>query len=320
MAAGKPSIVFMGTPEFAVPSLEILVRNGFPVKAVVTAGDKPAGRGLKVREPAVKIAAKAHGIPVLQPSNLKDDEFAGKLRDLSADFFVVVAFRMLPEKVWSMPPKGTINLHASLLPLYRGAAPINHAIINGEKVTGVTTFFIEKEIDKGNIILQKKTEIDDYESAGELHDRLMILGAELLLETIESVSEDRVEPVSQDEFPVPENLPLAPKISKSDCRIDWSESAANVYNFIRGLSPYPAAWTIMVSEGREVKIKILHAEKTDDTHAFPPGKIIGFNDDLLVATGEGSIRVKFIQAEGKRAMPSSEFLRGFRPGAGSCFK
>jgi methionyl-tRNA formyltransferase len=250
----KPGIIFMGTPEFAVPSLEILIRSGYPVRAVVTAADKPAGRGLLVRKPAVKIVAEGNGIPVLQPSNLKDDGFIAMLRDFSADLFVVVAFRMLPEKVWMMPPMGTVNLHASLLPSYRGAAPINHAIINGDKITGVTTFLIEKEIDKGKILMQEKTDIGDAETAGNLHDRLKLLGASLLLKTIVAMTEGSIDPVPQDEMHVRENLPLAPKISKKDCRIDWSANADRIYDFVRGFSPYPAAWTNLFGEkGREFK-------------------------------------------------------------------
>lgn len=307
----------MGTPQFAVPSLDILVNNGYPVRAVVTAAGKPAGRGLRMREPAVKIAAAEHGIPVLQPGNLKDDEFARRLRDLNAGIFVVVAFRMLPEKIWSIPPMGTINLHASLLPHYRGAAPINHAIINGERVTGVTTFFIDHEIDRGRILMQEKTGIDPCETAGELHDRLMLLGADLLLKTVDAVSHGNINPVRQEALSRPEHLPVAPKISRDDCRINWSYPAYRVFNFVRGLSPFPGAWTVMVAGGRRAGVKILGVEKVDLPHAYTPGKIVESDKDLVIATGDGMIRVLRIQAEGKKAMSGAEFVRGIRPGTES---
>ncbi|MGF1584976.1 MAG: methionyl-tRNA formyltransferase [Bacteroidales bacterium] len=308
----KPGIIFMGTPQFAVPSLEILIRNGYPVKAVVTAVDKPAGRGLKMRESAVKQVAVLNKIPVLQPVNLKDEGFVRKLSEISAELFVVVAFRMLPEKVWSIPPLGTINLHASLLPMYRGAAPINHAIINGDKITGVTTFVIEKEIDKGNILLQEKTEIADDETAGSLHDKLMDLGADLLLKTVGALAGNNIVPVPQDEMTLPEYLPPASKISKDDCRIDWSEDSDRIYNFIRGLSPYPAAWTTLDSGGKIINIKILEAGKLTSTHSLTPGTVTYTNGDLMIAAGNGSVRVMHIQAEGRRAMSTTDFMRGFR--------
>jgi methionyl-tRNA formyltransferase len=219
---------------------------------------------------------------------------------------------MLPEKVWSIPPMGTINLHASLLPLYRGAAPINHAIINGDKVTGVTTFIIEKEIDKGNILMQTQTEIGDKETAGTLHDKLMVLGAELLLKTVEAMAGNNIVPVPQDEMTVPEYLPPAPKISKDDCRIDWSADADRIYNFIRGLSPYPAAWTSLDSEGKSINIKILEAGKIESLNSSVPGTVTNIDGDLVIASGNGSISVKYIQAEGRRAMSATDFMRGFR--------
>jgi methionyl-tRNA formyltransferase len=310
----KPAVVFMGTPQFAVPSLEILIRNGYPVKAVVTAADKPAGRGLRLRESAVKLAALTNNLPILQPSSLKDDEFVNQLRLLSADIFVVVAFRMLPEKIWSIPPMGTVNLHASLLPMYRGAAPINHAIINGEKITGVTTFLIEKEIDTGKILLQEKTEIGDDESAGNLHDRLMYLGAELLLETVRAIYENRVLPVPQS---ATGDIPAAPKISKAACRINWSDPVDRVYNFIRGLSPYPGAWTSLFSDGKTVNLKILEAEKILDDELSLPGKVTVRDDDMIISAVGGSLLLRYIQAEGRKAMTGQEFLRGFRPGSGA---
>jgi methionyl-tRNA formyltransferase len=304
----------MGTPKFAVPSLEILLQNGYPVKAVVTAADKPSGRGLKIRESDVKRAAIANGIPVLQPPNLKDEGFEEKLRELSADLYIVVAFRMLPEKVWSIPPMGTVNLHASLLPCYRGAAPINHAIINGEKVSGVTTFFIEKAIDTGKILLQEKVLITETDTAGTLHDRLMFIGAGLVLKTVEEITQGEVEPISQDRIRVPGDIPLAPKISKTDCRIDWSEPVGKIYNFVRGLNPYPAAWTILHSADRVIKLKIFEIEKIEGEHYTSPGQVLVKKNDLVIGAGDGSVVVRKIQAEGKKLMSGSEFVKGFRPG------
>ena len=304
----------MGTPKFAVPSLEMLLQNGYPVKAVVTTADKPSGRGLKIRVSEVKRAAIANGIPVLQPPNLKDEGFEEKLRELSADLYIVVAFRMLPEKVWSIPPMGTVNLHASLLPCYRGAAPINHAIINGDKVSGVTTFFIEKEIDTGKILLQEKVMITETDTAGTLHDRLMFIGADLVLKTVEEITQGAVEPISQDRIHVPGDLPLAPKISKTDCRINWTEPVGKIYNFVRGLNPYPAAWTILNSADRMIKLKIFEIEKIEGAHYASPGRVLVMKNDLVIGAGDGSVVVRKIQAEGKKLMSGSEFVKGFRPG------
>ncbi len=312
MGKHKPTIIFMGTPRFAVPSLEILINNGYHVKAVVTSPDKPSGRGLKVRESEVKSFAIANDIAVLQPSNLKDDDFANVLRKLSADLFIVVAFRMLPEKVWSIPPMGTVNLHASLLPLYRGAAPINHAIINGEKITGVTTFLIEKEIDKGKILLQEKTGIAYNETAGSLHDKLMLTGAGLLLKTVEAMTKGKVKPISQDQMELPPELSAAPKISKNDCRINWSLPAEKIYDFVRGLSPYPAAWTKMVINGRTINLKVFEVDKISGSHSYPPGKVVDSTENIQIAAGEGIVVLKTIQAEGKKVMSCTDFLRGFR--------
>jgi methionyl-tRNA formyltransferase len=317
MTGRKPGIIFMGTPQFAVPSLEILIQNGYPVKAVVTASDKPSGRGLKTREPAVKTAAVASGIPVLQPVNLKDDDFREKLRRFAADIFVVVAFRMLPEKIWSIPPMGTVNLHASLLPLYRGAAPINHAIINGEKITGVTTFLIEKEIDTGNILFQEKTEIAENDNAGTLHDRLMQIGAGLLLKTVAAIADGTAVPLPQNDVPAPADLPRAPKIHKNDCRINWEASVEKVYNYVRGLSPYPAAWTILHSAGRTVNLKIYEVEKITRVHNPSPGKVTVQKDRFIIDTVDGSVLVRKVQAEGRKAMAGSEFVKGFRPESGA---
>jgi methionyl-tRNA formyltransferase len=313
MAPLKPSVIFMGTPYFAVPSLEIIIKNDYPVKAVVTAADKPSGRGLTMARSAVKQAALSHGIPVLQPRNLKDDSFEDELRRLSADMFVVVAFRMLPEKIWSIPPLGTINLHASLLPLYRGAAPINHAIINGEKYTGVTTFLIEKEIDTGKVFLQEKIMIDDNDTAGSLHDRLMDAGAELLLKTVAAISEGGIVPVKQDAGALSRPIPPAPKITKSDCRINWSDPSGRIRNFIRGLNPYPGAWTTMNSGGRTLNLKLYEIEKISGPSLGLPGKVTVSNNNLFIQAGDGPVLVKKVQAEGRKAMDGSEFTRGFRP-------
>ncbi len=310
----KPRIVFMGTPRFAVPTLEKLIQNGFPVLAVVTAPDKASGRGLKVREPEVKIAAVNYNIPVLQPLNLKDEKFAGDLRSLSADLFVVVAFRMLPEKIWSIPPIGTINLHASILPYYRGAAPINHVIINGERITGVTTFFIEKEIDTGKVLLQKKTEIGEKETAGELHDRLMTTGADLLIETVDKISKGSIEPVSQASLVSAGNIPAAPKISRNDCRINWMAEAGRVHDFVRGLSPWPGAWTVVVDGEREIQLKVLMVDKAAAGGLPEPGSIIAIGDEPAVVVSGGAVLLQLVKPEGKREMTGAEFLRGFRPG------
>lgn len=304
----------MGTPRFAVSSLEKLIRNGFPVLAVVTAPDKASGRGMKMREPEVKIAAARYNIPVLQPPNLKDDKFAGDLRSLSADIFVVVAFRMLPEKIWSIPPVGTINLHASVLPYYRGAAPINHAIMNGERVTGVTTFFIEKDIDTGKVLLQKKIEIGEKETAGELHDRLMKTGADLLIETVDKISKGSIEPVSQESLVSEGDIPVAPKISRNDCRINWMTEAGRVHDFVRGLSPWPGAWTVMVRGEREILLKVLLVDKAPAGGFIEPGRMIAIGDEPAVGVSGGAVLLKLVKPEGKREMTGAEFLRGFRPG------
>src|SRR4051812_14112829 len=318
-------IIFMGTPQFAVASLDELITAGCDVVAVVTAPDKPAGRGQKVNQSAVKQYADAHGIKVLQPEKLKNPEFIEQLKALQADLQVVVAFRMLPEVVWNMPPKGTINLHASLLPQYRGAAPINWAIINGEKETGVTTFKLQQEIDTGNILLQEKIEIGDNETAGELHDRIKEIGARLLVDTIKGLVEGTLQEVSQSAIgnlqPTIENsansslitdhslLKHAPKITTQTCQIDWLRSADEIYNLIRGLSPYPAAFT----ELGDKTLKIFRSEKE---HAPPTSRPGRWETDrktwLKFACTDGYIHVKDIQLEGKKRMGIEDFLRGYR--------
>ncbi|UKT62416.1 methionyl-tRNA formyltransferase [Pedobacter mucosus] len=299
-------IVFMGTPDFAVASLDALVKADFNIVAVVTAPDKPSGRGQKLNESAVKKYALEKEIPILQPEKLKNPEFLAKLKSYQADLQVVVAFRMLPELVWKMPAKGTINLHGSLLPQYRGAAPINHAIINGEQETGVTTFFLKQEIDTGDVIFSDSIKIGDDETAGDIHDKLMVLGANLLVKTIKAVELNEVT-----EQPQPQNdiLKHAPKIFKDDCKIDWNNSSQTVYNLIRGLSPYPTAFTLL----NDKTLKIFKAEIEDKESAIVAG---GFLTDgktfLKFATKDGFIKLLDIQYEGKKRMLIEDFLRGMR--------
>jgi methionyl-tRNA formyltransferase len=299
-------IVFMGTPDFAVASLNALVTAGFEIAGVVTAPDKPAGRGQKLQESAVKQYAVTHNIPVLQPLKLKDPAFIEELKNLQADLQVVVAFRMLPEIVWDMPAKGTINLHASLLPQYRGAAPINHVIINGETESGVTTFFLKHEIDTGDIIFSEKVVISADETAGELHDKLMNVGAGLLVKTITAIAEGNY---SEQPQPESDELKHAPKIFKEDCAINWNQPAQKVYNLIRGLSPYPTAFTKL----NDKTLKVFKAEWEDKEPGIAAG---GFLTDgktfLKFATKDGFIRLTDLQYEGKKRMSVEEFLRGMR--------
>lgn len=303
-------IVFMGTPGFAVSSLHALVESGANIVAVVTAPDKPAGRGLSLKESEVKQYAVAKNIPVLQPEKLKDPLFIEELQRLQPHLAVVVAFRMLPEVIWSMPPKGTINLHASLLPQYRGAAPINWAVINGETVTGVTTFFIEKEIDTGKIIAKKEVEISPEDTAGTLHDKLAAEGAALLLDTVQSIQNNSCSPVPQHKF-IDQDLKAAPKIFRDDCLIRWDGPATAIYNFIRGLSPYPGAWTIVKTPEGEKTLKIIDC-KPVFTSKGKPGELWADKNALNIACGSGYITVNRLQLEGKKAMNTDEFLRGIR--------
>ncbi|GAA3976906.1 methionyl-tRNA formyltransferase [Pedobacter ginsengiterrae] len=299
-------IVFMGTPDFAVASLDALVQASFNVVAVITAPDKPAGRGQKINESAVKRYAVEKGIPVLQPEKLKNPEFLEELKSYEADLQVVVAFRMLPEVVWNMPSKGTINLHGSLLPQYRGAAPINHAIINGEKESGVTTFFLTHTIDTGDIILSVKTPIADDETAGELHDKLMVIGANLLVKTVTAIAEGNFTEQPQPQSDV---LKHAPKIFKDDCKINWNNPSQLIYNLIRGLSPYPTAFTLL----NDKTLKIFKAELENKEPGIAAG---GFLSDgktyLKFATKDGFIKLLDIQYEGKKRMLIEDFLRGMR--------
>lgn len=313
-------IVFMGTPEFAVASLEILVKNDYNVVGVVTAPDKPAGRGQQLQQSAVKQFAVAHNLNVLQPTNLKDENFLRQLHDLKADLQFVVAFRMLPEKVWNMPPLGTYNVHASLLPNYRGAAPINWAIINGEKETGVTTFKLKHEIDTGSILLQRKVVIGQDMNAGQLHDELMRVGAQLLLESVKEIEIGNVELKEQNALIKPGEEPKhAPKIFKQDCRIDWSRSGEQIHNLIRGLSPYPCAWTELQGEKR-ITFKIYRSEFRSSASTLTPGTIVcDGKRELKVACGNGFIHVHEIQMEGKKKMMTEEFLRGYSFPEGAVF-
>ncbi|MEN8157230.1 MAG: methionyl-tRNA formyltransferase [Bacteroidota bacterium] len=306
-------IVYMGTPEFAVAPLQKLLEGGGNVVAVITAPDRPAGRGKKIRQTAVKEFATEKGLPVLQPENLKDPEFISQLKQLAPDLQVVVAFRMLPELVWQIPTLGTFNLHASLLPDYRGAAPINHAIINGETRTGVTSFMIDKQIDTGNILLQEETAIGEDETAGQLHDRLMAMGASLVFKTAQQLAVGNLEARSQDKWIKPGVMfNKAPKIHKEDCRIDWNRPGKTVANLIRGLSPYPGAFT-RLDKGEEKKIlcKIYHAAFVPAIHNHQPGTIITDGKKAMkVAVEDGFIQVYSLQQEGKRKMETEAFLSG----------
>lgn len=298
----------MGTPDFAVTSLDALRKAGFDIVGVITAPDKPAGRGQKIHQSAVKQYAEANNLYTLQPEKLKDPDFLKELKALKADLQVVVAFRMLPELVWNMPEKGTINLHASLLPQYRGAAPINWAIINGEKTSGVTTFFLKHEIDTGDILFCEKVAISDDMVAGELHDKLMNVGASLLTKTVQAIKEVDYKELPQDSFD-DTVLKHAPKIFKDDCQINWNESLDRVYNHIRGLSPYPAAFTTL--QGKF--LKIYRAEKEFINHDTEVGKYISDGKTYLkFATAEGYINLKEIQLEGKKRMNIEDFLRGIK--------
>ena len=310
-------IIYFGTPEFASSQLEAIISAGYEVAAVVTVPDKPAGRGKKIQSSDVKLTALKYNLPVMQPVSLKSPDFIEELSSYKADLFVVVAFRMLPEIVWSMPSMGTFNLHASLLPQYRGAAPINHAIINGEKETGLTTFLLDKEIDTGEIIMQEKVVIEENETAGTLHDKLMSLGNKVVVETIKMIEEGKVHSQSQDSIIERDGLQLkpAPKIFKEDCKIDWTKDAKSIYDFIRGLSPYPAAHTQLISENNEcLDVKIyevaLKENKCDDKGLY---KIMTDGKSYLdVMLKDFCISIKVIQQAGKKAMPIADFLRGAR--------
>ncbi len=302
----------MGTPEFAVASLDALIKAGMDIIAVVTAPDKPSGRGQQLSESAVKKYAVKNSIKVLQPEKLKNEGFINELKNLHADLQVVVAFRMLPEVVWNMPPKGTINLHASLLPQYRGAAPINWAVINGEHQTGVTTFFLKQEIDTGDVILTDKTSILETDNAGDVHDKLMQIGADLLVKTVKIVADNNYKEVSQQEMIKKDEaieLKHAPKIFKDDCLINWLQPVEQVYNFIRGMSPHPSAFTYI----NDKVFKIFKAEKQIVETAIYPGSFLTDQKTFLkFACTNGFILVKEVQLEGKKKMGIEDFLRGVK--------
>tara|TARA_R110002049_G_scaffold29171_4_gene99114 strand:- start:154 stop:1077 length:924 start_codon:yes stop_codon:yes gene_type:complete len=297
----------MGTPDFAVAILDKLVKSDCHIVGVITAPDKPAGRGRKLNESSVKVYAREHQLNILQPTNLKDPKFIKELDGLKADLQIVVAFRMLPKAVWAMPRLGTFNLHASLLPQYRGAAPINWAIINGERETGVTTFFIDDKIDTGEILLQNKTSISDEETAGTLHDKLMYLGADLVLETIHKIESKEIVPSKQQEE---KSLKEAHKLHKETCEIDWLQNIVTIYNFIRGLSPYPTAWTTLYNGEEELFLKIYLAKMDLEPHQLKVGTVVATKKELKVAVAGGFINLLEIQLPGKRKMATKEVLNG----------
>jgi methionyl-tRNA formyltransferase len=295
----------MGTPEFAVPSLEVLLQNQYTVAAVITAPDKPSGRGLKLSPSPVKELALKYNIPVLQPTNLKSPEFIDELRSYQANLQIVVAFRMLPEAVWNMPQIGTFNLHASLLPQYRGAAPINWAIINGETETGLTTFFLKHEIDTGNIIFQEKEPVYEYDNAGSLYERLMHKGASLVLKTVQAIANGDFPQIPQQTAPT---IKLAPKIFKETCQINWNQPAKKIYDFVRGLSPYPTAWTIL--KEKTYKIYAVHTINREVGRETPGSLHTDGKGYIYIKAEDGWIAIEELQPEGKKKMKTEEFLRG----------
>ncbi len=310
-----PRIVFLGTPEFAVTSLDRIVSEGYNVVGVVTMPDKPAGRGHHLYQSPVKEYAVAHDIPVLQPVKLKDPEFVQALRDLKADLFIVIAFRMLPEVVWSMPPLGTFNLHASLLPKYRGAAPINRAVMNGESRTGVTTFMLKHEIDTGDVLRQEAIEIGPDENVGSVHDRLMELGSELVIDTIRHIMAGTLKPLPQEQMIVDKGVEPtpAPKIFKEDCRIDWTRTAREVHNHVRGLSPYPAAWCVLKGDNTpEQEMKVMETRLSSGANFGEPGSVSIEDGHLLVACGDGAVEIMKLRPAGKKLMDADAYLRGAR--------
>jgi len=305
----KLRIVFMGTPDFAVGILDTIYKNNYEIVGVITAPDKPAGRGQKVSMSAVKEYALEKNLRLLQPTNLKSEEFLSELRSLEANLQVVVAFRMLPEVVWKMPKLGTFNLHASLLPEYRGAAPINWAIINGETKTGVTTFFIDDKIDTGAMILSKETEIGANETAGELHDRLMHLGSETVLETLQLIESGKATTTLQENNP---EVKTAYKLNKDNCKIDWSQSGKTIFNLIRGLSPYPAAWTFIKDGENEWNVKIYLANFEEKAHTDAVGKITTTKKEIFVMVKDGVLKIESLQFPGKKRMLAHELLNGVK--------
>lgn len=303
----KLRIVFMGTPDFAVGILDTIYQNNYEIVGVITAADKPAGRGQKVSMSAVKAYALENNLRLLQPTNLKSEDFLAELKSLNANLQVVVAFRMLPEVVWKMPKYGTFNLHASLLPEYRGAAPINWAIINGETKTGVTSFFIDDKIDTGAMILSKATEIGANETAGELHDRLMYLGSDTVLETLQLIEKREVTTTLQENNV---DVKTAYKLNKDNCKIDWSQSGQTIFNLIRGLSPYPAAWTYIKDDENEWNVKIYLASFEEKIHSDAIGKITTTKKEIFISTKDGILKIESLQFPGKKRMLAHELLNG----------
>ncbi|MFT5964394.1 MAG: methionyl-tRNA formyltransferase [Flavobacterium sp.] len=303
----KLRIVFMGTPEFAVGILDTIIKNNYNVVGVITAADKPAGRGQKIKYSAVKEYALSHNLKLLQPTNLKEESFLEELKSLNANLQVVVAFRMLPKVVWEMPKRGTFNLHASLLPNYRGAAPINWAIINGETKTGVTTFFIDDKIDTGAIILSSEIAINPDENAGQLHDRLMYLGSAVVIKTVELIEKGNITTIVQTESA---EIKTAYKLNKENCKIDWAKSASEINNLIQGLSPYPAAWCFFSDKSEEWNVKIYEAKVLVDEHSLATGTLICTRKEMKIAIENGYIQILSLQFPGKKKMTASELLNG----------
>lgn len=303
----KLRIVFMGTPEFAVGILDTILKNNYEIVGVITAADKPAGRGQKIKYSAVKEYALEHNLTLLQPTNLKDEGFLSELRALNANLQIIVAFRMLPKVVWEMPEYGTFNLHASLLPNYRGAAPINWAIINGETKTGVTTFYIDDKIDTGAMILSSEIEIDEEENAGQLHDRLMVLGSETVLNTLRLIETGNVIPKIQENST---DIKTANKLDKDNCKINWLQSAKQINNLIRGLSPYPVAWCYFKDNNQEWNVKIYESRIIKEEHQEKIGRIIATKKELKIAVCDGFIQILSLQFPGKKKMTAIEFLNG----------
>ncbi|MBZ4037667.1 methionyl-tRNA formyltransferase [Flavobacterium sp. 17A] len=303
----KLRIIFMGTPEFAVGILDTIIKNNYEVVGVITAADKPAGRGQKIKYSAVKEYALANNLTLLQPTNLKDENFLAELKALNANLQIVVAFRMLPKVVWEMPALGTFNLHASLLPNYRGAAPINWAIINGETKTGVTTFFIDDKIDTGAMILNSEINIEPEETAGQLHDRLMHLGSSTVIDTLKVIEKGNVKTTIQEDNA---EIKTAYKLNKENCKIDWSKSGVEINNLIRGLSPYPASWCFLKDQNEELNIKIYEAKLVSESHSYETGKLISNKKEIKIAIKEGFIQLLSLQFPGKKRMLASELLNG----------
>ncbi|MFH6958639.1 methionyl-tRNA formyltransferase [Flavobacterium aquidurense] len=303
----KLRIIFMGTPEFAVGILDTIIKNNYDVVGVITAADKPAGRGQKIKYSAVKEYALANNLTLLQPTNLKDESFLAELKALNANLQIVVAFRMLPKVVWEMPSLGTFNLHASLLPNYRGAAPINWAIINGETKTGVTTFFIDDKIDTGAMILNSEIAIEPEENAGQLHDRLMLLGSETVIETLKVIESGNVTTTIQEDDA---EIKTAYKLNKENCKIDWTKSGDEINNLIRGLSPYPASWCFLKDKNEELSIKIYEAKLVSESHSYEVGTLISSKKEIKIAIKDGFIQVLSLQLPGKKRMQVAELLNG----------